>query len=94
MLERSRQLQRLTGCLYARRTGAYRIRREPASPLPRDRRSGRQVLDDGKRSGPLHSPVRAFEQMVEQQLLSRPPGPIPTFIPAVRPSEHPDCTRF
>ena len=91
MLERSRQLQRLTRVAFTPAApGAYRIRREPAAHCLATVEAVVQVLgrleNDPDRFTPL---LRAFEQMVEQQLRFKTARPNPYFhTPRVRPSEH------
>lgn len=90
MLERSQHLQRLTRVAFApERPGAYRIRREPAAHCLATVEAVVQVLgrleNDPERFLPL---LRAFEQMVEQQLHFKTARPNPYFhTPRVRPSE-------
>jgi DTW domain-containing protein YfiP len=90
MLERSTQLQRLTRVGFTPSAlGAYRIRREPAAHCLATVEAVAQVLgrleDDPARFTPL---LRAFEQMVEQQLHYKTARPNPYFhAPRVRPSE-------
>jgi DTW domain-containing protein YfiP len=90
MLERSEQLRRLTRVGFTPAVpGAYRIRREPAAHCLATVEAVVQVLgrleDDPERFTPL---LRAFEQMVEQQLHFKTARPNPYFhAPRVRPSE-------
>lgn len=90
MLERSTQLQRLTRVGFTPAApGTYRIRREPAAHCLATVEAVAQVLgrleDDPERFTPL---LRAFEQMVEQQLHFKTVRPNPYFhTPRVRPSE-------
>jgi DTW domain-containing protein YfiP len=90
MLERSTQLQRLTRVGFTPSApGAYRIRREPAAHCLATVEAVAQVLgrleNDPERFTPL---LRAFEQMVEQQLHFKTARPNPYFhAPRVRPSE-------
>jgi DTW domain-containing protein YfiP len=90
MLERSVQLQRLTRVAFTPEApGTYRIRREPAAHCLATVEAVVQVLgrleNDPDRFAPL---LRAFEQMVEQQLHFKTTRPNPYFhTPRVRPSE-------
>lgn len=90
MLERSTQLQRLTRVGFTPPApGAYRIRREPAAHCLATVEAVAQVLgrleNDPERFTPL---LRAFEQMVEQQLHFKTARPNPYFhAPRARPSE-------
>ena len=90
MYERSEHLQRLTRVAFAPAApGAYRIRREPAAHCLATVEAVVQVLgrleDDPERFTPL---LRAFEQMVEQQLPFKTARSNPYFhVRRVRPSE-------
>ncbi len=90
MLARSHLLQRLPRVAFTPpRPGAYRIRREPAAHCLATVEAVVQVLgrleNDPDRFTPL---LRAFEQMVEQQLHFKTARPNPYFhAPRVRPSE-------
>jgi DTW domain-containing protein YfiP len=90
MLARSRLLQRLPRVAFTPAApGAYRIRREPAAHCLATVEAVVQVLgrleDDPERFLPL---LRAFEQMVEQQLHFKTARPNPYFhAPRVRPSD-------
>ena len=81
MLARSERLQRLPRVAFAPpRPGAYRIRREPAAHCLATVEAVVQVLGrlegDSERFTPL---LRAFEQMVEQQLHFKTVRPNPYF---------------
>ena len=81
MLERSTQLQRLTRVGFTPSApGAYRIRREPAAHCLATVEAVAQVLgrleNDPDRFTPL---LRAFEQMVQQQLHFKTARPNPYF---------------
>ncbi len=90
MLARSERLQRLPRVGFVpERPGAYRIRREPAAHCLATVEAVVQVLgrleNDPTRFTPL---LRAFEQMVEQQLHFKTVRPNPYFhAPRIRPSE-------
>jgi DTW domain-containing protein YfiP len=90
MLARSTRLQRLPRVAFTPAApGAYRIRREPAAHCLATVEAVVQVLgrleNDPDRFTPL---LRAFEQMVEQQLHFKTARPNPYFhTPRARPSE-------
>jgi DTW domain-containing protein YfiP len=90
MLERSERLQRLTRVAFIPDApGAYRIRREPAAHCLATVEAVVQVLGRLENNPARFTPLlRAFEQMVEQQLHFKTARPNPYFhAPRERPSE-------